>query len=145
MPGFRRAVDSVDTMVIRRVNQSRTLTRDIMKIEPMGDQPVNITGVVQKRSQPNLARRYRLDRNSIGFGELTRVIGEADPVQLTMFVDELSDDPAAIDYFSYTFFLPKRQAGKSISKNTVIKARLAPVYILGIGKVWLTKDIEQMY
>ena len=121
------------------------MTRDIMKIEPIGDRPINIVGVVQQRSQPDLARRYRLDRNSIGFGELTKVIGEADPAQLTVFVDELSDDPAAIDYFSYTFLLPKRHAGKSIGKNTVIKAWLVPVYILGIGKIWLAKNIEQMY
>ena len=145
LPGLRSGADSIDAMVVRRVSQSRTLTREIMKIDPMGEHPINIVGVVQQRSQPDLARRYHLDRNSIGFGELTKVIGEADPAQLTVFVDELSDDPAAIDYFSYTFLLPKCQAGKSISKNTVIKARLVPVYILGIGKVWLAKDIEQMY
>ena len=86
-----------------------------------------IIGIVRERSNPDLAKRHELPRKSIGFLDLAKTIGDADPVQLTATVDELAVDPAAIDLMSYTFLAPRSLAGKNIVKSAVVSAVLVPV------------------
>jgi hypothetical protein len=116
-----------------------------MRIEPHGPKSVEIIGVVRERSHPNLARRHGLERGTIGFRLLAAAIGDADPVQLTVQVDEMPEDEAAIDYLSYTFLSPRQHTERDISKDAVIRARLFPVETLGIGRWWLAKEIERLY
>ena len=116
-----------------------------MAIDAMGSIPIQVVGVVQHRSAPDLAKRYQLGRDSIGFAHLASRIGDTDPVQITVRVDEIATDPAAIDYFSYTFLCPRSQVGKSVRTNVVLQARLDPVEVLGVGKVCLTQSVEILY
>ncbi len=145
LPGLRSGTDSIAPSMLNRARESRNTAREIMRIEPHGSQPVEIVGVVLERSQPDLARRYGLERGSIGFGQLAKAVGDTGPVQFTVQVDELPEDAAAIDYLSYTFLSSGNQAGKDIQKHTVIRALLSPVAALGIGRLWLTKEIERLY
>ena len=116
-----------------------------MRIEPLSSKSVEVVGVVREWSQPDLARRHRLERSSIGFDLLAKAIGDADPVQLTVQVDELSDDEAAIDYLSYTFLVASGKVGKSIGQHAVIRARLSPVEVIGVCRLWLAREIECLY
>ncbi len=95
-----------------------------MKIEPLGSEAAKIVGVVRERSTPNLEKRYRLPSNSIGFQHLSKTIGDVDPMQFTVIVDELATVPAAIDLMSYSFLIPRQLAGKDIVRNVVINAAL---------------------
>ena len=106
LPGLRGGKDSIAPAITKRVLGSGNLARETMRIDPLGSSPVEITGVVRQWSQPDLARRFSVGRDSIGFEQLTRAIGDADPVQITVHVDELADDESAIDFFSYTFVAP---------------------------------------
>ncbi len=145
LSGLRRGSDSISPVVYRRARESRNIARETMRIEPFGSIPVEIVGVVRERSQPDLTQRHGLERGSIGFGLLADTIGDADPVQLTVQVDEFPEDEAAIDYLSYTFLSPRKQAERDIGKDAVIRARLFPVEALGIGRWWLAKEIERLY
>ena len=113
-----------------------------MGIEPLGSKPVDVVGVLRERSEPDLAKRHNLPRNSPGYSQLAKKIGDADSVQLTIHVDELAVDPKAIDFFSYTFLSPKRRVNRSFRRGTIIRAHLQPVDIIGVGKFWKAIALE---
>lgn len=145
LPGLRHERQSIDPKVSRRVTRSKNLARETIRIEPLGSVGVEIVGVVQTRSQPDLAKRYGVARGSIGFGEFAKSVGDSDPVQLTMLVDELADDPAAIDYSSYTFLCPRKMIDNAVRKGAVIGVRLQQAEVLGGGEVWLALAVEVLF
>ena len=116
-----------------------------MRMDPYSIASAEIVGIVRERLQPDLANRYGLARNSIGFIDLANTIGDADPVQLTAQVDELSDDPAAIDYLAYTFLMPRRLDIPGIDLGAVIRARLTTAATLNGKRLWLARAIELLY
>ena len=144
LPEFRSGRQSIDSNIIHRVNHSRNQNRETMRIEPLGSKSVEVTGVVQDRLQPDLSKRHNLSRNSIGYTLLTRQIGDTDPVQITVLVDELASDPAAIDYSSYTFLCPRNLVAKSVVKGTVIQAVLEPIDAIGVDRFWYAKVVERL-
>ena len=145
LPGLKHGTDSIAPAVLKLAQENRNLTRETMRIEPHGSRSVSIVGVVRELSQPDIARRYGLERSSVGFGLLATAIGDADPVQLTVQVDELPDDEAAIDYLSYTLFVASSKVGKNIGQHAVIRARLSPVDVMGVARLWLAREIECLY
>ena len=145
LPGWQRGGDSIDLAIVARVSESQSVTREIMRIEPHGSINAEIVGIVRERLQPDLANRYGLARNSIGFIDLADTIGDADPVQLTVLVDELSDDPAAIDFSAYTFLMPQNLDAPGIRRNAIIRARLTPVVALNGIRLWLAREIELLH
>ena len=66
--------------------------------------------MVREWSQPDLARRFNIGRDSIGFEQLAKAIGDTEPVQITVHVDELADDESAIDFLNPN--PPKDTAGR---------------------------------
>ena len=79
LPGLKRGTDSIDSKVGRGPRKIEARQRDIMRIEPTGSRNVAIVGVVRERSQPDLNRRYGFGVGSIGFGELTKMVGGPSP------------------------------------------------------------------
>ena len=86
-----------------------------------------------------------MGRGSIGFNELARAIGDSDPEQITVQVDELAEDPEALDFSSYTFLCRRDRVDRTLSRGSVIRVRLAPVEVLGLGKLWLASSAEVLY
>ena len=115
-----------------------------MKIEPVGSEATEIVGIVRERSTPDLEKRYRLPSNSVGFQHLSKIIGDADPLQLTVTVDELATDPSAIDLMSYSFLIPRQLAGKDVGRNVVISAVLVPVEALSGIRIWLARELQRL-
>ena len=142
LPGLQNAADFIAPDIIKRVNESQNKARNTMSIEPIGSTNAEIIGIVREISRPNLARRYGLDRDSIGFDLLAKIIGDADPIQLTVQVDELPNDPDAIDYSGYTFLSPRNPDIRGITKGAVISASLTPQKTLNGIKFWLAPEIE---
>ena len=142
LPGLRTGTESIDPAVVHRVREGQNRNREIMRIEPLGSRSLQVVGVVHDRAQPNLANRHNLQRNSIGYSQLVKQIGDADPVQLTVLVDELVADPAAIDFFSYTFLIPRRKINKRFRRGAIIQAHLQPIDVIGVGKFWKATTVE---
>ena len=145
LPGLEPGEQSMDPGFIRRARDAQNPNRETMRIEPLGSKAAEIIGVVRERAQPDLAKRYKLERNSLGYSQLVQEIGEADPVQFTVLVDELAADPAAVDFFSYTFLSPKNKIGKEFRKGAAIRVKLRPVDVLGVGSFWKATDMERLF
>lgn len=144
LTGFVRGSDSIDLALVSRVRESQNQAREIMRIEPLGSTPEVIIGKVQERLEPDLSKKYSVDRNSIGYGELAKKIGDADPLQFTVLVDELASDPDAIDYLSYTFLCAKDLVNRNIRKGALVEVNLEQAQPLGIGPFWLARAIERI-
>lgn len=145
LPGFRRANDSIDTAITRPAQESQSKYREAIRIEPLGTSPEPIVGIVQDRSVPNLSKRHDLPRNGIGYGDLANQIGDPDPVQITVLVDELSRDPAAMDYSSYTFLCSRKLLNRRIAKGVLVGALLEPMTPLAIPPIWVAREIERLH
>ena len=144
LPGLVRG-DSIDPEIVRRVvRESQNKNREIMRIEPLGSTPEVIAGTIQDRVETDLSKKYGIDRNSIGYGELAKKIGDADPIQFTVLVDELANDPEAIDYLSYTFLCARNLADKNIRRGALVEVDLEQAQPLGIGPFWLARAIERL-
>lgn len=145
LPGLVRGTDSIDQEIVRRVvRESQNKNREIVRIEPLGSTPEVIIGKVQDRVEPDLPKRYGIDRNSIGYGELANKIGDADPIQFTVLVDDLASDPEAIDYLSYTFLCAKDLVDRNIRRGALVAVDLEQAQPLGIGPFWLARAIERL-
>jgi len=145
LPGLVRGTDSIDQGMIRRViRESQNKNREIVRIEPLGSTPEVITGTIRDRVEPDLSKRYRIARNSIGYGELAKKIGDADPIQFTVLVDELASDPEAIDLLSYTFLCARDLADKNIRRGALVEVDLEQEQSLGIEPFWVAKAIERL-
>lgn len=146
LTGWRRGTDSVDPALLKRVRESGNRHREILRIDPSGTRPVDLVGVVREFTpRPNLAKRYGLERGSIGYQQLARRLGDADPAQVTLFVDELAEDPAAIDYSGYTFLCRRELAGQEVRPGALIAVRLAPQEVLGLGWFWVARTLERLH
>lgn len=146
LPGWRRGTDSVDPVLLKRVRGNGNPNREIMRLAPRGAQSVTAVGVVREFTpRPNLAKRYGLERGSIGYRQLARLLGDADPAQVTLFVDELDEDPAAIDYSGYTFLCRRELAGQGVRPGAVIAVRLAPQEVWGVDWFWVAQTLERLH
>lgn len=142
LPGWQSGNHRIDPALVNRVKESLNITRNTIPIEPIGSTNAAITGIVRELSSPDLAQRHKLPRNSIGFNRLANTIGDADPIQLTVQVDELPNDPDAIDYCAYTFLTPRNRNTQSLTRGAVISASLTPQETLNGIRFWLAQTIE---
>lgn len=145
LPQWRHSAEYLDPAMTKRVTDSRYQYRNTQRIDPLGSTDAEFVGLVLERLRPDLARRYRLPRNSIGFIHLANIISAADPVQLTVQVDELSLDPAAIDFSGYTFLLPPNLDAPGIDRGALVCARLTPVEAMDGTRLWLAQEIELLH
>ena len=142
LPGLVHAPQSITPSVTRRLHDSRNQNREIIRIEPLGSQPVEAIGVVQDRLTPNLARRLGLEQGTVGYALLEKRTGNTDLEQITVLVDELASDPAAIDFSSYTFLCAHRKLTSRINKGAIISVSLEKVELLDITPFWHAINIE---
>ena len=142
--GFRSGEDSADQALTKCVRESPNRSRNTMKIEPLGREATEIVEIVRERSTRDLQKRYRLPSDSIGFQHLSKTIGDVDPMQFTVIVDELATVPAAIDLMSYSFLIPRQMAGKDVGRNVVISAVLVPVEALSGIRKWLARELQRL-
>ena len=111
-------------------------------MDPLGSVHVDLIGVVQDRGKPNLARRLGIQEGTIGYALLRQKVGSGDLVQLTILVDDLGQDPAAIDLQSYTIICKSSSVSKRVVVGSIINAKLAQVEVLGGKTFWYSEDID---
>lgn len=145
LPGMTVGEQSMESGFIQRIRDARNPNREIMRIEPLGSTAIDVVGVLQERAQPDLATRYKLQRDSMGYSQLVKQIGEADPTQMTVYVDEFAVDPAAIDFLSYTFLCSEKLNSKEFRRGAVIQVSLRPVDVIGVGKFWKATNVERLF
>ena len=142
LPGLVHAPREPDPVAVGKLRESQNLARDTVRMDPLGSIPVEITGVVQDRVTPNLARRLGIHEGTIGYELLRKEIGSGDLVQLTVLVDDLGQDPAAIDFQSYTIICKSRSVNHRIVAGTIVQLKLVQMDILGRAPFWYSEQID---
>lgn len=144
LPGFRRSSDSIDPVLLRRRQEVSSQTRDTVRMDPLGSEPAVVVGVIREISYPDLSQRYKLSRSSIGFIELTKQLRHNAPAQITIWVDDLCNDPSAIDYLSYTFLCDPASITRKYVQRALVQVNLVQVSAIGVQPFWLAKSIESL-
>ena len=130
LPGLVHAPREPDPFVVSKLRQSQNLARDTVRMDPLGSIAAEITGVVHARVTPNLERRLGAPAGTIGYELLRKQVGTGDLVQLTVVVDELGQDPDAIDFQSYTVICRPGSVNRRIVPGTIVYAKLVQLQFL---------------
>ena len=142
LPGLVHAPRELDPVAVRNLRQSHDLARDTVRMDPLGSIAVDITGVVHARVAPNLARRLGVQEGTIGYELLRKEIGSGELVQFTLVVDEIGQDPAAIDFQSYTFICKSGSVNHGIVPGTIVQVKLVQLQVLGSFPFWYSEKVE---
>lgn len=145
LPGLVHTPNTLSPTVIRRFQNIQNQVREILRIDPLGSEPVEAIGVVQDRLEPDLAKRPGVERGTVGYTLLEKRIGSTNLDQITVLVDELANDPDATDFSSYTFLCPREKLARSISKGAIIRFRLEKLEVLGIRPFWFATSISLIF
>ena len=142
MRGLVHAPRNLDPSASNRLRESQKHSRETVRMDPLGSSPVDLIGVVQDRGKPNLARRLGIQEGTIGYALLRQKVGSGDLVQLTILVDDLGQDPAAIDLQSYTIICKSSSVSKRVVAGSIVNAKLAQAEVLGGKTFWYSEDID---
>lgn len=142
LPGMRRASIHMQESSIRRVSEADSLTRQTVRIDPISTGRETLVGRVAAVHRVDLAKRLGLSSESIG----ARLVGGRFPgleaVQVTILVDDIDIDPAAVDLLSYTFWCEVSETSLSVITQDVVRADVMPGGILGDERRWIAEHLE---
>lgn len=96
LPGLTSFRGRIDPAIVARVGQSESITRDTMRVDPMGGEEAHI-GTVTHLGRVSLERRFGIASDSMGARMIYDFLGSSDISQITILVDELAVDPDAED------------------------------------------------
>ena len=92
----------------------------------------------------DIAKRFGLGPRSLGAQLVGRSFPGLEAVQITIIVDDIDIDPAAVDLLSYTFWCELSNVAKTVVPQDVVKVDLEPARILGGDRYWIAESIEIM-
>ena len=95
LSGLRR--EREPTEVVRRVRLNKNISRETEAMHPVGYADNPIVGVVTHISQIDVLEKHNIAPQSVGAAQIARQLGTLNVTQLTVLVDDLDKDPAAID------------------------------------------------
>ena len=142
LPGLVHTPRDFDPATARSLRESQILARDTVRMDPLGSIPIEITGVVRDRTNPNLSRRLGIEEGTIGYDLLIKQIGSGALVQLTILVDDLGQDPAAVDLQSYTIICKLETVSPKAVAGVIVTARMYQVQVLGSSPFWYSEGVE---
>ena len=141
LPGMRSFNGRIESGIIKRVRQSESKTRDIMRVDPMGGEETHI-GAVTHMGMVSLEKRFGIASDSIGARMIYDVLNSSDIAQVTVLVDELAVDPDAEDLMSYTFWCSAGRLPESLAENDLISVTMSPVDFMVVGTTWVANAVE---
>ena len=139
-----RGKTGLDPAIVERVRTAVKETRQTMRMDPAGGRPEEIVGILHAIGTVDIGGRYNLPRNSLGLNQISGMIGGGDAVQLTILVDELSQDPAAVDFLSYTALCPPAKVPKDVNTGDILQMVLEPTEVLGVGRFWRAGSVQRI-
>ena len=142
MPSMTRASVHMPESSMRRVREANARTRQTERIDPIGAGRETLVGRVAAAHTLDLARRLDLSPGSLG----ARLVGGRFPgleaVQITVLLDDIDIDPAAIDLLSYTFWCEVSETSQAVAPQDIIRVDVTPVEILGDESYWVGEHLE---
>ncbi len=144
LSGLRRKKNPDE--VVGRVKRSAYQTRETMSMEPVGHADNPVVGVVTHISQINVPERHHLSTQSVGAAQLAKQLGTLEVTQLTVLVDDLDRDPAAIDKMSYTVWCPEPDdLMGTLEHGSIVSMTIEVEDLWAIGKRWVVRSLEELH
>ena len=144
LAGLRRK-ESPDE-VVARVKRSVYQARETMAMAPVGHAANPLVGVVTYISQIDVLEKHSIAPQSVGAAQIVRQLGTLNVTQLTVLVDDLDKDPAAIDKMSYTVWCPVSiDSLNSLEPGSVVSMTIEAENLWAIGEHWLVSSLEELH
>ena len=141
--GMRRVAGGIDPEIVRRVNQRPDASsRDIMRMDPLGNRAESLDGVVHDVVQLRLGEKFGIEPGTVGAQIVGSLFPGMNAVQITVLVDEIAVDPDAVDFLSYTVWCESTKVTESLSKGHTVSLTATPIDILGIERRWFSREVE---
>ena len=113
-------------------------------MQPLGDVRESVFGQVADIVEIDPRARFGIDDSAV----LARILSGRFPdlriTQATILVDDILNDPDAVDVMSYTVWCPEGVAPNDLARRQTVDAIVAPVELLGIGRKWVVESIERL-
>ena len=90
----------------------------------------------------DLIRRLGFEPGTVGAQLVGGRFPGLEAIQITILVDDIDIDPAAVDLFSYTFWCEASDMARSVTTHEVVRVELEPAKILGGDSRWVAESIE---
>lgn len=142
--GLVRGGERLDEAMVARIHRATDRPRETMRIEPLSSKSEQIVGAVQDYGEVDISVKWNLTPDSVGLRYATQLFGGHGVTRITLLVDELAQDPEAVDLFSYTLYCPNESLAGPIQRGSVLSAVAVPREILGIGMIWFGADLERI-
>ena len=103
-------------------------------------------GYVSEIANVNLRTRFRIGDRTVLASALDRTFPGLMVTQLTILrnIDDILNDPDAVDVLSYTVWCPAGVIPSGLAKRQSVSATIVPVKLLEIGCRWLVESLEQL-
>ena len=142
MPGMRRASVHMSESSMRRIVEASSRTRQTERINPLGAGRETLIGRVAAVHTVDLAQRRDLSLGSLGARMVGRRFPGLEAVQITILVDDIDIDPAAIDLLSYMFWCEVSETSQSVASQDIVRVDVSSVEILGDESRWVAEHLE---
>lgn len=142
MPGMRRASVQMPDSVIRRVRDVSSRPRETLRIEPFGSKRETLIGRVTAVHTVDLGQRLGIKLGSVGAQLVGGRFPGLEAVQITILVDDVDIDPAAVDLLSYTLWGQVSDLALSLKTQDIVWVEMEPAKILGGDSRWIVESLE---
>ena len=123
--------------------RSESSQRDTIPINPLGEKRESVFGDVSEIVEIDLRTRFSIGDGSVMARTLSGMFPDLRVTQVTILVDDILNDPDAVDMMSYTAWCPQGTIPSDLARRDTIDTILAPVELLGVGRRWLVESIER--
>ena len=124
--------------------RSESSQRDTIPINPLGEKRESVFGDVSEIVEIDLRTRFSIGDGSVMARTLSGMFPDLRVTQVTILVDDILNDPDAVDVMSYTAWCPQGTIPSDLARRDTIDTVLAPVELLGVGRRWLVESIERL-
>lgn len=144
LPRMRRFGGTVSESVIRRGEETQSMSRETVRIEPRSSRQEVHQGIVSDVHVVALERRFGIRARSVGGQAISKLLGSFDITQMTILVDDFLIDPEAIDIMSYTVWCATDRVPASLETGVVVGVTIKPEEIMSVGRRWVVKSLERL-
>ena len=145
LPGMMRVPSGIASELAQLwTRRSESIQRDTIPIQPLGDIRESVLGQIADIVEIDLLARFGIDDSAILARILSGRFPDLQVTQVTILVDDILNDPNALDVMSYTAWCPAGTTPGDIVRQQTVEAILVPVELIGIGRRWVVESIERL-
>ena len=145
LPGMTRVPRNIaDELAQLWTRRSDSRQRDTVQINPLGEKRESVFGDVSEIVEIDLRTRFDIGDGSVLARTLSSRFPNLRVTQVTILVDDILNDPDAVDVMSYTAWCPQGTIPSGLARGDTIDTVLVPVELLGVGRRWLVESIERL-